>query len=193
MNHNRQNLSPGDMAVLDRDRPTESIVVIKSMTNHSQMFSQVHPAEIENPSDKDCWEVMTNRLTLFKRKKEIIKVDFDGTVVVEAWPHIGDPLPHAMEVLRELCEHGHYLILWTCREGENLQAAIDFCKSHGITFGAINENHPENPYKDLPGAPSRKPFAHRHLDDKNFGGFPGWQTVRSFYFGEPLEASEPAN
>lgn len=193
MNHNPQHLAPGDMAILDKGLSTESKVIINGITKHSHAFSRVHSAEIQEPSDSDCWEVMTNRLTLYKRKKEIIKVDFDGTVVVEAWPEIGEPLPLALEVLRELCEHGHYLILWTCREGENLQAAIDFCKSHGITFGAINENHPENPFRDLPGAPSRKPYAHRHIDDKNFGDFPGWHVIRSFYFGDASEPSEAAN
>lgn len=191
MNHNPEHLSAGDLCILDKDRATESEVIIVILTSHAQMFSSVHSAANQIPLEAECWEVMTNRLTLLKRKKEIIKVDFDGTVVVEAWPHIGDPLPLAVEVLRELCEYGHYLILWTCREGENLQAAIDFCKSHGITFGAINENHPENPFKDLPGAPSRKPFAHRHLDDKNFGGFPGWHVVREFYFGKPQSLRNP--
>ncbi len=185
MNHNPQNLTAGDTVILDKGTVTESEVVIKRISSHSGLFSEVYPAQISNPGISDCWEVMTNRLTLHKRKKEIIKVDFDGTVVHEAWPKIGDPLPLAMEVLKQLHDHGHHLILWTCREGENLTAAVEFCKGHGIFFGAVNENHPENPYKDLPDAPSRKPFAHRHLDDKNFGGFPGWHVVRDFYFGPP--------
>ena len=46
----------------------------------------------------------------------LIAVDFDGTVVEHAYPDIGEELPHAVEVLKELVEAGHQIILWTCRE-----------------------------------------------------------------------------
>lgn len=129
---------------------------------------------------------------IYNGEIEIIKVDVDGTILVDAWPKLGVPMPGAIETLLKLQAAGHNLILWTCREGQNLIDVIEFLKSKGITFEAINENHPASPFKDEPII-SRKPYAHRHIDDKNFGGFPGWKAVHDFYFpygSNPLEATK---
>ena len=56
-----------------------------------------------------------------------IAVDFDGTIVTHAYPEIGKPIPFAIDTLKKLQQEGHHqLILWTCREGELLQEAIDY-------------------------------------------------------------------
>ena len=64
-----------------------------------------------------------------------IAVDFDGTIVTHEYPNIGKPIPFAIETLKKLQQEGHHqLILWTCREGELLQEAIDYCASKGLEF-----------------------------------------------------------
>ncbi len=110
---------------------------------------------------------------LNKSQSPILCVDFDGTIVEHEFPHIGKPLPDAFTVLKEFMEHGDRLILWTCREGTHLQDAIDFCAKNGIFFEVHNQNVPEHDY-----AKSRKPFAHRYIDDRMIGGFPGWNIVK---------------
>lgn len=111
-------------------------------------------------------------------------IDFDGTIVEHRFPEIGEPLPEAFEVLKELKEAGWKLILWTCREDDGykidrqyLAAAVEFCRENGVEFDAVNgplKEHDFRPEHTL----RRKPYGHCYIDDRNLGGFPGWNVVR---------------
>ena len=104
-----------------------------------------------------------------------IAVDFDGTIVEHCFPEIGPELPHAFEVLKELQNKGHRLILWTFRDGIYLKQAVDYCTENGVFFYAINESHPN---EDFNKYMSRKIDADVFIDDRNVGGFIGWQKIR---------------
>jgi len=115
---------------------------------------------------------------------KVILIDFDGTIVRGAFPEIGEPVPMAFEVMKELKEAGWKLILWTCREDEGyninkqyLTEAVRFCKENGVDFDAVNEAIPELDFR-CDTCKKRKPYADVVLDDKNLGGFPGWEVVR---------------
>ena len=98
------------------------------------------------------------------KKNSIIAVDFDGTIVTHNYPYIGKPLPNAFNTLIKLQGLGHKLILWTCRDGKELQDAVDFCKQHGLIFDAVNDN--------LPGLgfdPKPKIYADLYIDDRGYG------------------------
>jgi len=107
-------------------------------------------------------------------KHLIICIDFDGTIVEHSYPEIGDPLPQAIEVIKEIQQAGHKIILWTCREGNTLQQAVDFCRKHDIEFDGVNEAINDFREEGL----KRKPFADYYIDDRNINGFPGWDVVR---------------
>jgi len=108
-------------------------------------------------------------------KKLVIAVDFDGTLCTYAFPSIGIQEKHHIEltkILIELQKNGHKLILWTNR-GDNehyksLTEAVEWCKSKGLVFDAINQNLPNQ--KKLSGY-SPKIMADYYIDDKalNFG------------------------
>ena len=105
----------------------------------------------------------------------IIAVDFDGTVVEHRYPAIGKELPFATATLRQLLEDGHRLILWSVREGDLLQEAVDFCEQRGVTFFAVNRDFEE---EDGTGKHySRKIKADLFIDDRNVGGLPDWPTI----------------
>lgn len=115
---------------------------------------------------------------------KVIQIDFDGTIVHSAYPKIGEPMPEAFEVMKELKQFGYKLILWTCREDEGyninkqyLTEAVNFCRENGIEFDAVNETILERDFR-CEKCKKRKPHADIIIDDKNLGGFPGWQTVR---------------
>ena len=72
-----------------------------------------------------------------------IAVDFDGTIVSDRYPEIGKELPFATATLRQLMEDGHKLVLWTVREGELLQEAVDWCEKKGVRFYAVNKDYDE--------------------------------------------------
>ncbi len=109
------------------------------------------------------------------QKPLIIAVDFDGTIVEHKYPQIGEIIPGAFEVLQELQENGHKLILWTFRDGEYLKDAVDFCLENGIMFYAVNESLPN---EDFNKYMSRKINADVFIDDRNVGGFIGWENIR---------------
>ena len=99
-----------------------------------------------------------------------IAVDFDGTIVTHEYPHIGKPIPFAIQTLKQLQDIDHHqIILWTVREGELLQEAVDYCKSKGLEFYAVNSNYPE---EDPATRPNRKLTADVFIDDRNLGGLP---------------------
>jgi len=104
----------------------------------------------------------------------IIAVDFDGTIVEDAYPEIGNPMLFAFETLKELNKDGHRLILWTYRYGHRLQEAVDFCSKKGIEFYAVNKNYPEEKFE---GKVSRKINADFFIDDRNIGGLLGWGEI----------------
>ncbi len=104
----------------------------------------------------------------------IIAVDFDGTIVEHDYPKIGKTKLFAFETLKALQEKKHTLILWTYRAGKELEEAVEFCKSNGIEFYAVNSNYPEEEYSPVI---SRKINADVYIDDRNIGGFPGWSEI----------------
>ena len=104
----------------------------------------------------------------------IVAVDFDGTIVDDAYPKIGKTRIFAFETLKRLQQDGHRLILWTYRSGIKLQEAVDFCKENGIEFYAVNASFPEETFDN---DRSRKIHADLFIDDRNIGGILGWGEV----------------
>jgi hypothetical protein len=103
-----------------------------------------------------------------------LAIDFDGTIVEDAYPKIGKPNPFAFETLKKLQQDGHRLILWTYRYGKTLQNAVDFCKKNGLEFYAVNCSFPNEEYDSKK---SRKINADLFIDDRNIGGFYGWGEI----------------
>lgn len=56
-------------------------------------------------------------------------VDFDGTLCENAYPEIGAPNLPLIDKLISRRRLGAKIILWTCREGEMLTRAVEFCRS----------------------------------------------------------------
>ena len=78
--------------------------------------------------------------------KLVIAIDFDGTIVEDAYPKVGKARIFAFETMKRLQQDGHRLILWTYRSGSKLEEAVQFCKDNGITFYAVNQSFPEEKY-----------------------------------------------
>lgn len=104
-----------------------------------------------------------------------IAVDFDGTIVTHNYPDIGKEIPFAIETLKMLIKDHHRLILWSVREGDLLQEAVDWCKERGVEFWAVNKDYPEE--KSDNNNYSRKIKADYFIDDRNIGGLPDWGQI----------------
>jgi len=98
----------------------------------------------------------------------VLGVDFDGTLSFGQWPGCGPANAGLIAFLNRRRADGDKLILWTCREGEDLNAAVEWCKEQGIYFDAINDNLPE--IVSRYGCNSRKISCDLYIDDKAVAG-----------------------
>ena len=105
-----------------------------------------------------------------------IAVDCDGTIVEHAYPAIGKEIPFAVATLKRLQEDRHKLILWSVREGELLEEAVQWCKERGLEFYAVNRDYPEEE-AEKNNHFSRKLKADLFIDDRNIGGLPDWGSI----------------
>ena len=95
---------------------------------------------------------------------KIMAVDFDGTLCFSKWPELGEPNIQLIEYLGSWKNQGNKLILWTCRAGEALDKAVDWCRDQHLEFDAVNDNLPE--VIEMYGSNSRKITCDYYIDDK---------------------------
>ena len=104
---------------------------------------------------------------------KIIAIDFDGTIVKNAFPDIGEEQPHAVNTIKLLKKRGYRIVLWTCRTGEHFDAAKSWLDKSGLVFDAYN-GHLSSEFEDN----GRKIFADVYIDDRSFPSFKGdWTEV----------------
>lgn len=96
----------------------------------------------------------------------IIAIDFDGTIAKWAkFPDIGEPVPLALETIREMQEVLDFkIILYTVRCSEALAKACEWLEGHGIDLHGVNVRPGQTEYSLSP-----KIDAELFIDDKAFG------------------------
>jgi len=118
----------------------------------------------------------------------VIAVDFDGTIVTHEYPRIGKEIPFAIDTLKRLQQRpDNLIVLWTVREGKELEEAVEYCRNRGLEFYAVNSNYPEETTKH---EEPRKIQADLFIDDRNLGGLPDWgiiyRMIMSRKYFEPI-------
>lgn len=100
----------------------------------------------------------------------ILAIDFDGTLFIDGdYPNIGKPKWDIVNQVKEFKKYNAEIVLWTCRDDEALQEAVDKCKEIGLVFDAVNDNTPSQKiYIEKKGKSfgRRKIFANFYLDDR---------------------------
>ena len=87
--------------------------------------------------------------------------DFDGVIVENRFPEIGDIIDQNVGLLRRLwSDYSNIIIVWSCRSGDYSAQMRKFMIEKGIPFDFINENPMWEPG-------GRKLFAHHYYDDRN--------------------------
>jgi uncharacterized HAD superfamily protein len=102
----------------------------------------------------------------------IIAIDFDGTIVEDAFPSIGPERETSIDVMKRLQARGHKIILWTCRDNILLEEAKNWLLERNFKPDSINSNICQ--YENL-GA--NKVVADLYFDDRGFPPFQGWDQV----------------
>lgn len=108
----------------------------------------------------------------------IVAVDFDGTLHDGKWPGIGEPLEGAIATMKEMQEMGVYIVIWTCRSGDDQTRMINWLLEHQIPFDRINDNNPSHTLYF--GNNSRKIHADLYIDDRQVGGLPTWCDIYDY-------------
>jgi len=106
--------------------------------------------------------------------RRLVAVDFDGTCVDHRYPDVGDDVPSAAHVLRQLHANGWSIILWTMRSGEPLRDAEEWFASREIPLFGVNGNPEQSSWTESP-----KAYAQVYVDDAALGcpmihNFPGF-------------------
>lgn len=103
-----------------------------------------------------------------QERKLTIAIDFDGTIVTHAFPKIGDPVPLALETIKELIALGHQIMIWTMRSDNYLVEAYEY----------LEKNIPENQFRLIwfntnptqkEWSKSNKQYADLYIDDAAYG------------------------
>lgn len=104
----------------------------------------------------------------WKSEPTVYSVDFDGTLVTDRFPDIGEINMRGVQFLMNVIFRGDKWILNTMREGKLLDEAVEFLKRQGFTPDAVNDNidFMKATYKNNP----RKIYADVYIDDHNAGG-----------------------
>lgn len=121
-----------------------------------------------------------------------IAVDFDGTVVTHEYPNVGRDIG-AVPVLKELVKQGHKLILFTMRDGKELNDAINWYKENDIPLYGIQYNPTQKNWTK-----SNKCYANLYIDDAALGCpliypedgsrvYVDWDAVSMMLLGKEIE------
>ena len=131
-----------------------------------------------------------------------IAIDFDGTIVEHRYPEIGREIPFAIETLKRLIKDGHKLILWTVREGELLQDAVDWCSAKGVHFYKVNRYWDENDDEEYSSSTSgHHKYSRKIKADLFIDGLPEWTAIYDIiskrisyeqYLREQVKEEKPA-
>lgn len=72
--------------------------------------------------------------------QKAIAIDFDGCLCENKYPEIGEPILHVIDEAKKQQAAGAGLILWTCRQGKELEEAIAACEKWGqMNTGTIGQ------------------------------------------------------
>lgn len=117
-------------------------------------------------------------------KQFIIAIDFDGTIVEHKFPSIGPLIPGAKEMINNLCDDGHQIIIWTTRSSYSEIEVVEFLQNSGINYHYINQNAKKfidllqsqpmfGKYEHEP----RKIYADIYIDDRSLLPLPSWGEI----------------
>ena len=106
----------------------------------------------------------------------ILSIDFDGTIVENSYPEIGELKLNAKEVITRLYNEGHFILINTCRSGIYEGDCYKFLQENNIPYHYINSNLPSQ--IELYKQDCRKISADIYIDDKNLMGIPDdWDVI----------------
>lgn len=126
-----------------------------------------------------------------------ILVDFDSTMVItDKYPNIVGENKPCVDVMKKWIDGGVGIILWTVRDGKELDDAVEWCKEKGLELYGVNVNPTQENWSN-----SRKIYGVLRIDDSNVGTKliyddkyrprVDWEYIDKHYTKEILECAAP--
>jgi hypothetical protein len=157
--------------------------IISKLSNTINNKTLATPANIAKSE-----RVMEKKYSSMGNNKLIISIDFDNTIVSQAYPEVGILKSNCKRIINKWYEAGHKIIINTCRSGKFHGDCEKFLIENGISFNYINCNLPE--LITFYGADTRKISADVYIDDRNLGGLPEWLEIEKMMDQLFLEYAE---
>lgn len=105
-----------------------------------------------------------------------LTIDFDGTIVEEAYPGLGKLKPEADKYINKLYDEGFNILIHTCRTGSFQGDAENYLRRMGVNYHYINSNLPKT--IEFFKNDCRKLSADIYIDDKCLMGLPPtWKEI----------------
>ena len=73
------------------------------------------------------------------KKNLSLAIDFDGSIVDNAYPKIGNMKPYAKQVIHKLRDRGVKIYLWTPRKGDLLTEATNFLGKNEVHLDLLSD------------------------------------------------------
>ena len=68
----------------------------------------------------------------------VIAVDFDGTLVKDQFPDLGQPFTEGINTVNAMIEAGYEIVIWTARQ--DLAPVMEHLKNHGLNTDKVKIN-----------------------------------------------------
>lgn len=90
--------------------------------------------------------------------KKVIAIDFDGTIVEDAFPDIGPPNMRMFQFAKTVRSEGHKVVVWSCRANKKLnkgadrdyfQEMVDFLEQSNFPYDEIDDGSQGKYHADL--------------------------------------------
>lgn len=108
-------------------------------------------------------------------KGKTVAIDFDGTIVDDNFPEIGELKPFAKEAINTIAKN-NTVCIWTCRADAYAIAAYNYLNLKNIMFSYFNKS----PH-DRINPNARKIIADIYIDDRNIFGEVDWGKIQKYF------------
>ena len=81
-----------------------------------------------------------NPYNLEPQQMPVISIDFDGCIVEDKWPEIGEEIPGAVSTINGWYDAGYWIIINSCRTNLELHNMAHWLRDNGAQHHTINKN-----------------------------------------------------
>lgn len=110
---------------------------------------------------------MNNQVKYTPQSYPVIAVDFDGTLVKDQFPNLGQPFIEGISTVNAMIEKGYEIVIWTARK--ELKPVIEHLKNHGLNTDKVKINAHADYMLSRYESQGIKIGASIYIDDRGYG------------------------